>query len=75
MQEEIVQRTSISKHRVRKVHDEARKVEDQVTEGPESKAEKQKFLGRQWEDREKVPGSHLHFRPIPGLWHLEEIER
>ena len=33
----------------------------------ESKAEKQKFpLGSgQWADREKVPGSHLHFRWIP----------
>ena len=45
----------------------AKKVEDQVSEGPESKAEKQKFpLGSgQWADREKVPGSHLHFRQIP----------
>lgn len=35
-----------------KVHDEAKKVEDQVTEGPESKLR-------------KAPGSHLHFRQIP----------
>ena len=61
-----------------KVHDEARKMEDQVTEGPESKAEKQRsFLSGVGSGKtERRSQDHICISDqFLCLWHLEEIER